>query len=203
MWTDEPDEGDLGALELQAAKLAAELGSAGPLLVPLGGHVVAAWIGSRGQLPTPPSSLQGAATLAAFGRPGSGVEGFCRSHREALGARRVAQLAGRRPGTVTPFADVALTALASADERAARDFVMAELGPLAADDEDTRRLAATLRAYLEERSSPRRTAQRLGVHENTINSRVRAIEELRGRPADERVAETLVALRLARVIVRD
>jgi hypothetical protein len=201
VWNDEPDESDLGALESQAAKIAGELGAASPLLVPLGGRVVAAWIGSRGELPAPPTLLDGAS--AAFGRPGSGVDGFCRSHREALSARRVAQLARRRPGTVTSFAAVALTALASADERAAREFVAAELGPLAADEEDVRRLAETLRAYLEERSSPRRTAQRLGVHENTIKNRVRAIEALRGRPADERIAETLVALRLARTIPRD
>src|SRR3954447_5423503 len=199
---DEPDESDLGALESHAAKLAGELGSASPLLVPLGGHVVAAWIGSRGALPAPPATLLDGAS-AAFGRPGSGVDGFCRSHREALSARRVAQLALRRHGAVTSFSDVALTALASADERAAREFVAAELGPLAADEEDVRRLAETLRAYLEERSSPRRTAQRLGVHENTIKNRVRAIEELRGRPADERIAETLVALRLTATLPPD
>jgi len=196
-------EGDLGALELEASRIAAALGSGSPLVVPLGGHVVAAWIGSRGQLPAVPATLprtRDGTTLAAFGSPGAGVDGFCRSHSEAVSARRVAQLGGRRPGTVTRFADVALTALASADERAARDFVVAELGPLAAADEDTRRLAETLKAYLEERSSPRRAAQRLGVHENTIKNRVRAAEELRGRPADERIAEALVALRLARVM---
>lgn len=202
VWNDEPDESDLGALELQAAKLAGELGGASPLLVPLSGHVVAAWIGARGELPAPPATLPDGAS-AAFGRPGSGVDGFCRSHREALSARRVAQLAQRRPGAVTSFADVALTALASVDERAAREFVAAELGPLAADEDDVRRLAETLRAYLEQRSSPRRTAQRLGVHENTIKNRVRAIEALRGRPADERIAETLVALRLARTVPPD
>jgi hypothetical protein len=69
--------------------------------------------------------------------------------------------------------------------------------PRAADDMDTRRLAATLNAFLKARSSPRRTAQRLGVHETTIKNRIRAAEELRGHTADERVAETLVALRLA------
>jgi DNA-binding PucR family transcriptional regulator len=117
-----------------------------------------------------------------------------------MAARRVARLAGRRPGTITRFADVALTALASVDEQAARDFVAAELGRLAVDDEEVRRLAATLRAYLEERSNARRTAQRLGVHEHTVKNRVRAAADLRGRPADERIAETLVALRLARMV---
>jgi DNA-binding PucR family transcriptional regulator len=106
------------------------------------------------------------------------------------------------PGSVTRFADIAVTALASVDEEAAREFVAAELGELARQDDNTLRLAATLRAYLEEHASPRRTARRLAVHENTIKNRVRAIEGLRGRPADERVAETLVALRLARLIDR-
>jgi len=80
--------------------------------------------------------------------------------------------------------------------------VAAELGTLARHDDDTLRLAATLRAYLEEQASPRRTARRLGVHENTVKNRVRAIEDLRGRPADQRVAETLLALRLADVLDR-
>jgi DNA-binding PucR family transcriptional regulator len=119
-----------------------------------------------------------------------------------MSARRVARLACARPGTVTRFAEVAITALASVDEQAAREFIAAELGPLARLDDDTLRLAATLRAYLEEQASPRRTAHRLGVHENTIKNRVRAIEDLRGRPADQRVAETLLALRLADVLDR-
>ena len=44
-----------------------------------------------------------------------------------------------------------------------------------------------------------RTAQRLGVHENTVKNRVRAARELLGHPPEERVAEVLVALRLARL----
>jgi sugar diacid utilization regulator len=210
VWMTEEDQGaiHLSALEGLASRLATDLGAASALVVPVGRQVVAAWIGSRDGCPAVPAGLRiedapDGGTLAAFGRPGAGVDGFCRSHLEAMSARRVAQLAGRRPGMVTRFADVTLMALTSVDQRAARDFVAAELGPLAAQDDDTRRLAATLRAYLEERSSPRRTAQRLGVHENTIANRLRAVEELRGRPADERIAETLVALRLARLVAQD
>jgi DNA-binding PucR family transcriptional regulator len=97
---------------------------------------------------------------------------------------------------VTLYEHVALTALASADLNHARDFVSAELGPLAAGDESTRRLAETLTVYLEERSSPKRAAKRLGVHENTIPNRIRAAQALLDRPIDERVPELLVALRL-------
>jgi DNA-binding PucR family transcriptional regulator len=80
------------------------------------------------------------------------------------------------------------------------EVVQAPLVPLAnLDVDDAVRLAATLRIYLEERASWRRTAQRLGVHENTIKNRVRAAEERLGHPIDTRTAEMLVALRLARL----
>jgi hypothetical protein len=190
VWADEPDH-DLGGLERQASELATRLGASRPLLVPLGGQLIGGWIDAAGATPTGVD----APALAAFGEPGAGVDGFCRSHRQAMSARRVARLADVPAGTVTRFAEVAIAALASVDEQAAREFVAAELGVLAGHD-----LAATLRAYLENHASPRRTAGRLGVHENTIKNRVRTIEDLRGRPADERVAETLLALRLADVV---
>jgi DNA-binding PucR family transcriptional regulator len=101
---------------------------------------------------------------------------------------------------VTAYRDVSLAALASADLEQARHFVGRELGPLAADDDYTVKLAATLRVYLEERSSPRRTAQRLGVHENTIVKRIHTARELLNRPVDTRISELLVGLRLAPLV---
>jgi hypothetical protein len=101
--------------------------------------------------------------VVALGRPGTGVGGFAASHRQALEARRVAQLSRRRPGAVVRYRDVGLTALASIDPALARSFVEEELGPLAEPTDDMRRLTATLRVYLEERASPRRAARRLGL----------------------------------------
>ena len=57
-------------------------------------------------------------------------------------------------------------------------------------------LAATLRVYLEEGTSPVRAARRLGVHENTIVYRVRRAEAQLGHPVAERGLELAVALRL-------
>jgi hypothetical protein len=193
------DDALLGGLERRASDLVSALGARDVLLVQLGGHLVAGWISTSNAAFSQRSRIESPA-LAAFGEPGTGVEGFCRSHRQAMSARRVTRLLAARPGTVTRFNDVALMALASVDEQAAGDFVAAELGALAGDDDTTQRLAATLRAFLEEHSNLRRTAKRLGVHENTIKYRLRAVEEHRGRPAEERVAETLVALRLARLL---
>jgi DNA-binding PucR family transcriptional regulator len=135
-----------------------------------------------------------------IGSPGRGRDGFVRSYREARHARRVAELSGRAAARVTIYPHVALTALASSDVDQARAFVVRELGPLAADDDSAMRLAGTLRVYLEERSSPSRTAHRLGVHANTIPNRIRAIEDLLGHSVDSRVAELLVALRLAPLV---
>lgn len=77
------------------------------------------------------------------------------------------------------------------------------LGPLAAQDDDTVRLAATLRVYLEEHASPRRPAQRVGVHEHTVKNRVQTMRELLSHPPQDRVAEVLVALRVARLTWAD
>jgi hypothetical protein len=192
---------DLGAVERAASEIAG-LHAQGQLLVPFGSDLVAGWIGGPG-LPDA-TGLENARFGAAdesnlsvaFGAPADGAEGFRRSHQQARYARRVALLQGARPGSVTLYDRVALTALASADMEHAREFVRAELGRLAADDESTRRLAETLTVYLEERSSPKRAAKRLGVHENTIPNRVRAAQALLERPIDERVPELLVALRL-------
>jgi transposase-like protein len=201
-------ESDFATLERVALSLATDLGPGTALVLPFGHDLVAAWIGHHDPIAVPDTprlafdpGAEGAA-LVAFGSPGVGVEGFCRSHREAIRARRVAQLAGRRPGSVSRYEDVALVAVGSVDLQLARDFVTAELGPLAGSDDESVRLAATLRAYLEENASPRRTAQRLGVHENTIKNRVRAITEMLGQAPEPRVAELLLALRLARVTHR-
>jgi DNA-binding PucR family transcriptional regulator len=192
------------ALERAASEFAAGVGGQSRLLVPFGRRLIAGWIGGYdGAVPKPRPRIaldSAPEARAALGAPGSGVEGFARSHRDAMHARRIAELAGRPSGSVVCYDDVALTALASADLDHARDFVGRQLGPLSSGDEDIVRLSATLRVYLEERSSPRRTAERLGVHSNTVANRVRAAQELLGEPIEGRVPELLVALKLAPVV---
>ena len=177
---------DYSSLERVAVKFAGSMNAHYPLVVPLGRRLVAAWIAAEDPNVAAPSAIRldvepTEPILAAVGSASRGVSGFRESHREAIHARRVARLSGRRNGTVTRYEDVALTALTSVDMDLARRFVARELGPLAAQDDDTQRLAATLRVYLEEHCGPRRAAQRLGVHENTIKGRGRVINELLGR----------------------
>jgi DNA-binding PucR family transcriptional regulator len=208
IWSDAPhDRGDiaLAMIERAALELASSLGMAAPLLVPRARLCLAGWIGSRGDdqiagLQDTRIDIQSFPTvLAAFGSPGVGVAGFARSHREAFHARRIAQLTQYRPGTVTQYDTVALAALASADVGEAREFVRAELGQLLGDDDQSVRLSATLRVYLEENMSPSRASRRLGVHEHTITNRIRAAQGLLPHPIEQRACELQVALRLIRL----
>ena len=205
IWSDdEADGGDrhavFGEMERLASAATEALGAHASLTVPLGRHL-ACWAG----LSSPADSarlavLDNPARLRlAVGMPGDGGEGFCRSHREAMLARRVARL-GRGRGASTPFADVALDALATHDVDEARRFVERELGPLAGDDDAARRMSATVRVFLEEGGSYVRAGRRLAVHANTIAYRVHRAEELLGRPVTERQLELRVALRLARLV---
>ena len=111
-------------------------------------------------------------------------------------ARRVARLTDAPAGQIVAYDEVALAAIATADLEQARDFARRELGGLAGDTDEARRLAATVRVYLEEGSSARRAASHLNVHENTIKNRIRTAEELIGHPITTRVAELLLALRI-------
>jgi DNA-binding PucR family transcriptional regulator len=208
VWSEEADEepGDAGDLfaemERVAAAVAKSLGAGPPLTVAEGRHL-ACWAGRRSEpnlsrLHLPRAGPHGLSVAA--GTPAPGVEGFVESHREALLARRVARLRGDAGGVVANYPDLALEALLAEDPEAALRFATRELGPLAAPDDPTVRLAATLAVFLEEGSSFVGAGRRLGIHANTVAYRVRRAESLLGRPVTERQLELRVALRLAALL---
>jgi hypothetical protein len=208
VWSEEAGErpGDAGGLfaemERAAATVAESLGAGAPLTVAEGRHL-ACWAGRRSEpelsrLRLPRAGARGLSVAA--GTPAPGLEGFVSSHREALLARRVAQLSGDGDGAVATYPDLALEALLTEDPEAARRFAARELGPLAAGDDATARLASTVAIFLEEGSSFVRAGRRLGIHANTVAYRVRRAESLRGHPVTERQLELRVALRLARLL---
>ena len=208
VWSEEAGEqpGDAGGLfarmEGTAAAVARSLDAGPPLTVAEGRHL-ACWAGCRSapdltRLRLPRAGTRGLSVAA--GTPAPGIEGFVSSHREALLARRVAQLRGDRGGAVARYPDLALEALLTEDPEAARRFAARELGTLAAGDEATARVASTVAVFLEEGSSFVRAGRRLGIHANTVAYRVRRAESLLGHPVGERQLELRVALRLAAVI---
>lgn len=202
VWEAEDAGVDPGAVERAATAMADALHGRARLIVPLQGRLAAAWVADGDAERLDRAAVRDAldGLLAAIGSPAAGLDGFRRSHAEAMDARRVARLSGRRARSVVSWSGSAVAALASSDPERARAFVLDELGSLAEDDDEARRLAATLRAYLEEGLSPRGTARRLGVHENTVANRLKAIETRLGHPVKPRMTELLVALRLAPLV---
>ena len=63
-----------------------------------------------------------------------------------------------------------------------------------------RRLAETLFTVLEEQGSPRRAGRRLGVHENTVAKRLRAIHTMLDADDLGPPAELLAALTIVRAL---
>jgi DNA-binding PucR family transcriptional regulator len=118
----------------------------------------------------------------AFGDPADGIEGFRRTHHEAVRGQAVALAAGPAGAEVTAFADIRPIALMASDLEATRAWVLDTLGALAIDDEQHARLRNTLRVFLSTGGSYTATAVRLTLHKNTVHYRVGRAEETRGRP---------------------
>ena len=176
-WLDAHEEGrnTLALLEAAIRDIAAAIGNQRPLIQPLGTLSVAAWISTSSPVPSRVldelrfRTATAPGVRVAIGEPARDIAGFRASHVEALEAQRIARLAGRREGSITRYSDISLRALATANIDQARAFVARELGALAAADDTTRRLAATVRTYLDENGSRGRTAKRLSIHENTVS----------------------------------
>jgi hypothetical protein len=130
---------------------------------------------------------------AAVGDVEPGVEGFRRTHRQAVRAQELAMAAG--PGTrVTAYAQVAPIALMCTNIDDTRAWVWSVLGPLAVDDEHCARLRETLQTFLATGCSYTATASHQILHKNTVQYRIRKAEETMGRPLHERRRDLEVAL---------
>ena len=165
-----------------------------------------AWVWLAGGPTTIPSREAATAAIAcagepvrvACGAPAAGVEGFRSSHEQALRARTVALAAGEGAPTVTLFDEVGAVSLLCADLDGATAWVRRVLGPLADPGPARARLRETLRVFLGTGGSNTATAERLGVHPNTVKYRVRRAREARGRPiGDDRLDVELALLACA------
>ena len=195
------DADPLGRLDRVASALAVAAGSArAPLFVPCDETSAWAWLAV-----TPGAVLrwddpqvvigEGDPTVSvALGEPASGVEGFRRTHRQALSAQSVALAAGPTHIQVTHFVGVAPVAMMCSDIESAREWVGETLGPLAIDSERHAGLRETARVFLQTGGSYTATADQLFVHRNTAQYRVQKAEELRGRPLREGRLDVELAL---------
>jgi hypothetical protein len=203
VWSDprSQDKPPLQALKRAAAEVAHKLRGIELLVVPAGPSMVWAWTSGPSVTDSPPGTLSvDAPLLASVGGLGYGLDGFIQSHRQARDGRRASGVFSHPSGTVARYDDVVLGALLTQDLLAAGQFVKGELGELSSDSERSQRLRATLIAFFEEGMSWAKTAERLGVHQNTVIYRVEQAKEVLGRSLTDRRLELEVALRLADAI---
>lgn len=100
-----------------------------------------------------------------------------------------------KPGSrLTTFANVGAVALICADMSAARSWVWGMLADLALDDEPHARLRETLQVFLST-GSYTSTAERLVLHKNSVQYRIRKAEDALGGPISDRGADLELALR--------
>lgn len=207
--TDDPPAGDgLVRIDRLAAAAATILGCpTRPLFVPQDETMAWIWFPLGAVSRIPPDLLVKAfdngddGVRLAVGEPAAGPAGFRGSHRQALRTRDVALVA--EPGTrVTTFAEVGPVALLSADVAATRTWVRDTLADLAVDDEARARLRETLRVFLSSGASYTATAERMTLHKNSVQYRVRKAEEALGAPIQDRRAEVELALRACKFLGR-
>ena len=134
----------------------------------------------------------------AVGDPLPGVDGFRRSHRQALGAHAVAIAAGPDAQQIVTNDDSGLSAAAllGGNVQAARAWVGEVLGPLASATESDERLRETLRVFLQTGSSYKAAAAELHLHFNSVRYRVQRAEQRRGRPITTDRLDVEIALLL-------
>ncbi|ANZ40283.1 transcriptional regulator [Lentzea guizhouensis] len=183
------------ALEGAAETLTKITGAARRLTVIPGASVLWVWLPVAGV----PRDLETAlhehpGVRVAVGRAGRDLEGFRRSHLDAVATQRMLTRL-TSPRQVARYQDVHLVVLLSADPAQADEFVADTLGDLRAADQD---VLDTLHTYVAEQCNTSRTAERLYTHRNTVIRRLARADELLPRPLAENVAGVAAALELLR-----
>jgi DNA-binding PucR family transcriptional regulator len=198
LWTD-PRRPDQAALAAAADTLGPVTRARQVLTVIASSSSVWAWLAAAADTAAAAITAATAAhpgVRVAIGPPGTGADGFRRSHFDAVATQR---LMARRPDLrVARFTDVQLVTLAIADEQRAREFVARTLGKLADADPDLRE---TLCVYIGEQFSAARAARALYTHRNTILNRLQRAERLLPLPLAGHGLEIGVALEIAQWLV--
>lgn len=135
----------------------------------------------------------------SLGSAHRGVLGFARTAHEAVAAAEVQALLGSEASRLTFYSDVRMEALFLDRPQSARDFITAELGPLAVSGPRAHEHRKTALAWLTSGSHVA-TAGLLNIHEHTARNRISQIEGLLGFSLSSRRAELLTALRLHRML---
>ncbi len=166
------------------------------LSVAPGEGAVWAWLGRVDPLPVSRLDRDAPAlmerTCVSIGEVGHGIGGWRRTHQQASAAFLVA---ARRPDRLVRYRDVALLASIVQDDLLAGSLRELYLDPLHGRDGGDA-LIHTLHAYFAAGRNSASAAAALEVSRQTVNYRLRIVEELVGRPLAACMAAVEAALEL-------
>lgn len=196
IWGDEPDT-DLADLDRATEALMESVDGRRPLSVQSSAATRWVWIPGRDG----PDAARVAAALEelsgvriAIGPTAAGVEGFRRSHLDAVTTQRmVARL--RSAQRVASFTDVELVALIMADPERADRFIRDTLGEFESASPELHRTVLT---FVHEQCIASRAAARLYTHRNTLLRRLARADEMLPRPLEGTSVHVAVALEALR-----
>lgn len=194
VWTDDPDA-DLGQLDRAVDALTAAADDVRPLSVIASAATRWVWVHGRPD----PAELRAAldrlpAVRVALGPAAAGVDGFRRSHLDALTTQRMlARLTSAQ--RLASHDEVELVSLLTHDQERADRFVKRTLGDLEAAPPE---ITEAVRALLAAQGNTSRAAARLFTHRNTLLRRLTRADQLLPRPLVEHPLEVGAALEVLR-----
>jgi len=126
----------------------------------------------------------------AIGSTAPGIEGFRRSHFDAIATQRLlARL--HSPQRVASFDTVELVSLVTQDATRADQFIKRTLGKF---ESASLELQTAVRTFVDEQCNASRAATRLYTHRNTLLRQLTRADELLPRPLSENSVNVAVAL---------
>jgi DNA-binding PucR family transcriptional regulator len=192
VWSDLPDS-DAVVLERATEMLARAAGVARPLSVIATASTRWVWLPT-----TVPAGLDQVRNAIrdlggiqiAIGSTGEGVDGFRRSHFDAIATQ---QLLARlhSPQRIASFASVELVSLVTQDAYRADLFVKRTLGELESASPELR---TAVRTFVTEQCNASRAATRLYTHRNTLLRQLTRADQLLPQPLAENSVNVAVAL---------
>ena len=194
IWSEDPDV-DLGVLDRTADRVAAAADAEQRPLTVLAGATTR-WIWMHGR-PDPArlhADTVGPDVRVALGSTAVGVDGFRRSHLDALTVQRMlARLSS--PQRLATHEEVELVALLTADPERAEHFVKRTLGELETAGPE---VVEAVRVFIAAECNASHAAARLPAHRNTLLRRLARADQLLPRPLAENIVNVGAALEVLR-----
>jgi DNA-binding PucR family transcriptional regulator len=192
IWYDEYDD-DYRLLDRAAEAFSTAVGCVRPLTVKSSEATQWVWLKDVGEIDTDQvrqALEETPKARIAIGANARGLEGFRRSHKQALAAQHMmVRLQSRQQ--IGLFDEIQMVALLTQKPDFADEFINSTLGAFASAGSVLR---DTLLTYINEQCNAARAAQQLYIHRNTLLGRLDAAQRLLPRPLEGNTVRIAVAL---------